>query len=54
MKCGYDFVIPLLVEGNGTEEELLSDPSNDNFQSILSICPIQVSCSVSPMKKLKQ
>ncbi len=25
MKCGYDFVIPLLIEGNGTQEELLSD-----------------------------
>ena len=25
MKCGYDFVIPLLIEGNGTQEELLDD-----------------------------
>tara|TARA_B100000035_G_scaffold246092_1_gene214769 strand:- start:196 stop:930 length:735 start_codon:yes stop_codon:yes gene_type:complete len=24
-KCGYDFVIPLLIEGNGTQEELLED-----------------------------
>ena len=53
MKCGYDFVIPLLVEGNGTEEELLSDQVMITFNQYYPYAHSSFRCAVV-MKKLKQ
>ena len=52
MKCGYDFVIPLLVEGNGTEEELFSDQVMITFNQYYPYGPFKFPLAV--VKKLKQ